>query len=168
MLIQNMILFLHWPEILQNISSETWSYFSTDLNFLLLFSHSVMSNSVTPWTAARHPSLSFTISHSSLKHVRWVSDATQPSHPLSPPSPPASVFPSIRGFSNELALCIRWPKYWSFRIQWLNIAVYFSLCDLQCKWERGGFEIQAHPDNGSFLRVFRSCPRSWIFCNWQS
>ena len=116
MLIQNMILFLHWPEILQNISSETWSYFSTDLNFLLLFSHSVMSNSVTPWTAARHPSLSFTISHSSLKHVRWVSDATQPSHPLSPPSPPASVFPSIKVFFNESSFFIRWPKYWRFSI----------------------------------------------------
>ena len=48
-------------------------------------------------------------------HVRWVSDAIQPSHPLSSPSPPPpSIFPSIRVFSNESALCIRWPKYWSF------------------------------------------------------
>ena len=48
-------------------------------------------------------------------HVRWVGDAIQQSHPLS--SPPLflpSVFPSIRVFSNELALCIRWPNYWSF------------------------------------------------------
>ena len=40
-------------------------------------------------------------------HVHRVGDAIQPSHPLSSPSPPPSIFPSIRGFSNELALCIR-------------------------------------------------------------
>ena len=53
-------------------------------------------------------------------HVHWVSDATEPSHSLSPPFPPASVFPSIRVFSNESALCIRWPKYWSFSISPFN------------------------------------------------
>ena len=47
-------------------------------------------------------------------HVHWVNDAIQPSHPLSSLTPPASVFPSIRVFSKESALCIRWPKYWSF------------------------------------------------------
>ena len=44
-------------------------------------------------------------------HVRWVSDAIQPSHPLSSPSPPAF---SIRVFSNESVLHIRWQTYWSF------------------------------------------------------
>ena len=48
-------------------------------------------------------------------HVHRVGDAIQPSHPLSSSSPPPSIFPSIRVFSNELVLCIRWPKYWSFR-----------------------------------------------------
>ena len=47
-------------------------------------------------------------------HVHWVGDAIQPSHPLLSPSPPASIFASIRIFSNESALHIRWPKYWSF------------------------------------------------------
>ena len=47
-------------------------------------------------------------------HIHQVGDAIQPSHPLSSPSPPAFNFPSIRVFSSELALCIRWPKYWSF------------------------------------------------------
>ena len=46
-------------------------------------------------------------------HVHWVSDAIQPSHPLSPLLLP-SIFPSIHVFSNELALAIRWPKYWNF------------------------------------------------------
>ena len=47
-------------------------------------------------------------------HVHRVTDAIQPAHPLSSPSPLPSVFPSIRVFSNESALHIRWPKYWSF------------------------------------------------------
>ena len=48
-------------------------------------------------------------------HVHWVSDALQPSHPLPPASPLVpSVFPSIRVFSSESALQIKWPKYWSF------------------------------------------------------
>ena len=47
-------------------------------------------------------------------HIHWVGDAIQPSPPLSSPLLLPSIFPSIRVFSNELALCIRWPKYWSF------------------------------------------------------
>ena len=46
-------------------------------------------------------------------HVHRVSDAIQPSYPLLSPSHPALVFPSIKVFSNESALCIRWSKYWS-------------------------------------------------------
>ena len=47
-------------------------------------------------------------------HVHQVGDAIQPSHPLLSPSSPAPVPPSIRVFSNESTLCMRWPKYWSF------------------------------------------------------
>ena len=47
-------------------------------------------------------------------HVHWVGDAIQPSHPLSSPFFLRSIFPSISVFSNESALCNRWPKYWSF------------------------------------------------------
>ena len=47
-------------------------------------------------------------------HVHRVGDAIQPSHPLSSSSPSALILPSIRVFSNESTLCMRWPKYWSF------------------------------------------------------
>jgi len=47
-------------------------------------------------------------------HVHWVGGAVQPSHPLSSPSPPALNLPTIRVFSNESALHIWWPNYWSF------------------------------------------------------
>ena len=47
-------------------------------------------------------------------HVHWVGDAIPPSHPLLSLLLLPSIFPSIRVFSNESALRIRWPKYWSF------------------------------------------------------
>ena len=47
-------------------------------------------------------------------HVHWVDDAIQPCRPLSSLLLLPSIFPSIRIFSNESALCIRWLKYWSF------------------------------------------------------
>ena len=49
-------------------------------------------------------------------HVHSVSDAIQPSCPLLFPSPPAFNLSQHESFSNESALCIRWPKYWSFSI----------------------------------------------------
>ena len=60
----------------------------------------------------------FSVQHQLLEfiqtHVHWVGDAIQPSHPLVSASPPTFIFPSISIFSNESALSIRWPKYWSF------------------------------------------------------
>ena len=52
-------------------------------------------------------------------HIHWVSDDIQPSRPLSSPLL-LSIFPSIRALSNELALCIKWPQYWSFSISPCN------------------------------------------------
>ena len=49
-------------------------------------------------------------------HVHWVGDAIQPSHPLLSPSPPVLNLSQHQVFSNESALCIRWPKYWSFSV----------------------------------------------------
>ena len=69
----------------------------------------------TPWTAARQASLSVTNSQSLLK-LKSI-ESVMPSNYLilcPPPLLPPSIFPSIRDFSNESALCIRWPKYLSF------------------------------------------------------
>ena len=101
----------------------------------------------------------FPVNHQLLEfaqtHMYWVSDAIQPSHPLSSPSPLSifpSIFPSIRVFSNESALHIRWPKYWSFsfsispsneysgliffRLDWLNLLAvkYKTLRDWCWSW----------------------------------
>ena len=82
---------------------------------VVLFSRSVVSDSVTPWTAARQASLSITISRNLLKFISI--ESVMPSNHLIlcctllllP-----SIFPSIRVFSDESALRIRWSKYWSF------------------------------------------------------
>ena len=69
----------------------------------------------TPWTAAHQASLSLTISWSLLK-LMSIESVMQSNHLTlcRPLLLPPSVFPSISVFSNESALCIRWPKYWSF------------------------------------------------------
>ena len=63
----------------------------------------------TPGIPVHHQFVEFTQTH-----AHRVGDAIQPPHPLSSPSPPAPNPPSIRVFSNESVLHIRWPKYWSF------------------------------------------------------
>ena len=67
-------------------------------------------------------------------HVHRVGDAIQPSHPLSSPSPPPSMFPSTRVFSNELVLCIRWPKYWSFTFSISLSNEYSGLMSFRMDW----------------------------------
>ena len=83
-------------------------------NSLLLFSHSVVSNSVTPWTAACQASLSFTISQSLLKLMSIESMMLSNHLMLCCPLLLPSIFLSTRNFSSDLTLHIRWPKYWSF------------------------------------------------------
>ena len=81
------------------------------------FSHSILSDSATPWIAARQASLSITNSRSSPKLM--CIESVMPSshlilcHPLLLLSP---IPPSIRIFSNESILHMRWPKYWSFSL----------------------------------------------------
>ena len=66
--------------------------------------------------------------------VRWVSDAIQPSHPLSPHYPLILIFPSIRLCSNELALGIRWPKHWSFSFSISPSNEYSGLVSFRINW----------------------------------
>ena len=73
-----------------------------------------MSNFVTPWTAARQTFLFSTNSQSLLKLISIESGMPSNHLILCRPLLLPSIFPSIRVFSNELALHIRWPKYWSF------------------------------------------------------
>ena len=67
-------------------------------------------------------------------HGLWVSDAIQPPHPLSSPLLPPSVFPNIRVFSNESALPIRWPKYWSFSLSIRPSNEYSGLISFRMDW----------------------------------
>ena len=67
-------------------------------------------------------------------HVHRVSDAIQPSHPLLPLLLPPSIFPSIRVFSSESVLCIRWPKYWSFSFSISPSNEYSGLISFRIDW----------------------------------
>ena len=67
-------------------------------------------------------------------HVHRVSDAIQPSHPLSSPSPPAPILPSIRVFSNESTLHMRWPKYWSFSFSIIPSKEHPGLISFRMDW----------------------------------
>ena len=105
-----------WGSLLCTTSVKTFSLCAVGFSHLLLFSGSVMSDPLQlRGLAARQVSLSFTISESLLKliSIEWVVPSNHfiLCHPL---LLPPSVFPSIRVFSNESALPIRWPKCWSF------------------------------------------------------
>ena len=67
-------------------------------------------------------------------HVHWVGDTIQPSHLLLSPSPPTFIFPSIGVFSNESALHIRWPKYWSFSFSISPSNEYSGLISFRMDW----------------------------------
>ena len=67
-------------------------------------------------------------------HVHRVSDAIQPSYPLSSSSPPALNLPSIRVFSKESVLHIRWPKYWSFSFSISSSSEYSGLISFRIDW----------------------------------
>ena len=96
------------------IELEKGHMYTTFIQFISVQSLSCVWLFVTPWTAAHQATLSITNSWSLLKPMSIAS--VMPSnhlilcHPLLLPS----IFPNIRVFSNESALCIRWPKYWSF------------------------------------------------------
>ena len=87
----------------------------------------------TPWTAARQASLFFTISWSLLK-LMFIESVMSSNHLIlcHPLFLLPSIFPSIRVFSNESGLPIRWPKYWSFSISPSN--EYSGLISFRMDW----------------------------------
>ena len=102
---------------------------------LVVQSLSHVSLFATPWTAACQASLSFTISQSLLKLM--CIESVMPSNHLILCHPLLllpSIFPRIRVFSNESALCIRWPKYWSFSFSISPSNEYSGLISSRIDW----------------------------------
>ena len=67
-------------------------------------------------------------------HIHQVSDATQPSHPLLSPSPPAFSLTQYQGFSSESVLHIKWPKFWSFSFSISASNQYSGLISFRIDW----------------------------------
>ena len=115
--------------------------------------------SVTPWTAACQASLSITNSKSLHKLIPI--ELVMPSNHLILCRPlllPLSSIPSIRVFSNESALCIRWPKYWSFNFSISPSNEYSELISFRMDWldllaVQGTFKslLQHHSSKASIL-----------------
>ena len=107
----------------------------------------------TPWTAAGQASLSITISRSLLKFMSF--ESVMPSNHLILCHPLLllpSIFPSIRVFSNESALCIRWPKYWSFSFSISPFNEYSELISFRMDW----FDLLAVQGSLSLLQYHSS------------
>ena len=110
-------------------------------------------NHSTPGVPVHHQFVEFTQTH-----AHRVSDAIQPPHPLSSPSPPAPNPPSIRVFSNESTLCMRWPKYWSFSFNISPFNEHPGLISFRMDWldllaVQGTFKslLQNHSPKASIL-----------------
>ena len=111
----------------------------------------------TPWTAARQASMSITDSQSLLRLMPI--ESVMPSNHFILCRPlllPPSIFPSIRGFSNDSVLCIRWPKYWSFSFS--PSSEYSGLISFRMDWldllaVQGTFKslLQHHSSKASIL-----------------
>ena len=111
------------------------AYLDTRITRSVQFSCSVVSNSVTPWTAAHQASLSITNYWSLLRLMS--TESVMPSNHLILCHPLLllpSVFPSIRVFSNESALRIRWSKYWSLSFNISPSNEYSRLISLRMDW----------------------------------
>ena len=118
-----------------------------------------MSYSLHPWSAALQASVSFTISQSLLKFIfiefMMLSNHLILCHPLLTPS----MFPSLRVFSSELSLHIRWPKCWSFSFSISPSSGYSGLISFRIDWfdllaVHGTLKslLQHHSSKASILR----------------
>ena len=112
------------PQYIQGYPELSWVQ---SLSCVLLF--------MTPWSTAHQASLSITNSQSLLKLITI--ESVMPSNHLILCHPLfllLSIFPSIRVFSNESVLCIRWPKYWSFSFSISPSNEYSGLISFRMDW----------------------------------
>ena len=94
-------------------------------------------------------------------HVHQVSDAIQPSHPLSPLLLLPSIFPRIRVFSKESVLYIMWPKYWSFSFNISPSNEYAGLISFRIDW----FDLLAVQGTLKRLLQHHSLKASILWCS---
>ena len=142
--------FLNWD--LRPSRGHFWFQFVSSAQF----SHSVVRLFATPWTAAHQVSLPITNSWSLLKLMSI--ESVMPSNHLILCHPLLllpSIFPSIRVFSNELTLCIRRPKYWSFSFTISPTNEYSVLISFRIDWFDflDAFELWCSKKNRCFWTV---------------
>ena len=118
-----------------------------------------MSDSVTHGLQHARPPCPSPTPRAYSNHVHTVGNTIQPSHLLSSPSPPAFNLSQHQGFSNDSALCIRWPKYWSFSFSISPSNKYSGLISLRMNWldllaVQGTLKslLQHHSSKASILR----------------
>ena len=119
-----------------------------------------MSDSATPWTAACQAPLASTVSWKLLKFI-CIELMMLSNHLIlcCPLLLLPSIFPSIRVFSNESVLCIRWPKYWSFSISPSN--EYSGLIFFRMDW----FDLLAVQGTFKSLLQYDSSKASILWCS---
>ena len=117
---------------------------------------------MTPWTAARQTSLSITNSWSLLKPMSI--ELVKPSNHLIfcwPLLLLSSVFHRIRVFSHEVALCIKWPKYWNFNFSISSYTEYSGLISFRIDW----FDLLAFQGTHKSFLQHRSLKASILWCS---
>ena len=125
-------------------------------SFLLLFRNAAVSHSEPPWTLAHQSSLSLIISQS-LPNFMFIASVMLSSHLIlwRPLLLLPLIFPSIRDFSSESSVCIRWLKHWSFSFS--PFSEYSGLISLRMDWFdlafQGAFRslLQHHSSKASIL-----------------
>ena len=154
---------LLWTFLLMSFGHKS-AHFSLDACLVVVQSLSHVWLFETPWNAACQASLSFTIPQSLFKLMSF--DLVMPTNhlilcrplPLLP-----SIFPSIRIFSNESVLRIRWPKYWSFSFSISPSNEYSGLISFRMDW----FDLLASPGNSPdlhFLLKGTLWPYNAVYC----
>ena len=98
------------------------------------FSHSVMSDSLQPHESQHTRPVHHQLPEFTQTHIHRVSDAIQPSHPRSSPSPPAPNPSQHQSLFNESTLHMRCPKYWSFSFSIIPSKEYSELISFKIDW----------------------------------